>query len=452
MELYSVCAVTIFNKIQSGLLHLGVRIWGIYPKSPESIPPTFPYPQPATKERSMSLSDLACRKAMPQSSPYRLYDTSGLYLEVLPSGKRVWRLKYRIHGKEKTYTLGHYPDLGLVQAREQRDSQKEAIAQGNDPSGQKQESKRLASFKAAQTFEAVAREWHSRNLDTWTEKHGGHIIRRLEQNVFKSFGHKPIAEVTIQDTLACLQKVEDRGCIHMAKRIKQIIGQVLRYAVVTGRAERDFTPDLRGSLKRYRPGHYATIDAEELPALIQAIEQNKVRLFRQTIIALKLLMLTFVRTNELINATWQEFDLEKRVWLIPAERMKMRKAHIVPLSDQVMMLLQELQQLFGNKPERPILPSVIRRSKPISSNTILSALDSLGYKYKMTGHGFRALAMTTIKENMTYRHEVIDRQLAHAHKNKIEAAYDRAQFLKERAQMMQDWADYIDRAGQVAIN
>ncbi|MGJ1334185.1 tyrosine-type recombinase/integrase [Sphingobacterium siyangense] len=393
----------------------------------------------------MSLSDLACRKAMPESKPYRLYDTNGLYLEVLPTGKRVWRLKYRIYAKDKTFTLGHYPELGLVQAREQRDSQKEAISLGNDPSAQKQEHKRLATFKAAQTFEAVAREWHTRNFDTWTEKHAGHIIRRLEQNVFKSFGSKPIAEVNIQDTLACLQKVEDRGCIHMAKRIKQIIGQVLRYAVVTGRADRDFTPDLRGALKRYRPGHFATIESEELPALIQTIEQNKPRLFRQTIIAIKLLMLTFVRTNELINATWQEFDLEKRIWRIPAERMKMRKEHIVPLSHQVMVLLSELQELFGNRPERPILPSVIRRTVPISNNTILSALDSLGYKYKMTGHGFRALAMTTIKENMSYRHEVIDRQLAHAHKNKIQAAYDRAQFLKERTQMMQDWADYIDR-------
>jgi len=229
----------------------------------------------------------------------------------------------------------------------------------------------------------------------------------------------------------------------MARRVLQIMGQVMRYAVITERAERDITVDLKGALKRYKKGHYAAISSDQLPDLIKAINQNDARLFKQTILAIKLLMLTFVRTGELINATWDEFDLKNAVWTIPAERMKMRVAHVVPLSKQVMAILNELRSLYGTTGY--ILPSVVRSNKPISNVTVLKALERLGYKGQMTGHGFRALAMSTIKEHLGYRHEVVDRQLAHQPRNKIDAAYDRAQFLPDRKKMMQEWSDYIDK-------
>lgn len=381
---------------------------------------------------------------MPKEKPYRIYDTGGLYLEIKPSGKRIWRLRYNMYNREKSLTMGDYPALGLIKAREQRDMHKVMIANGIDPSAIKQEDKRLAKFHAAQSLEEVGREWYERNRDNWTRKHSHNILRRLELYVFPRLGRKPISDLTPLDVLDCLQKIEDRGILHTAKRILQIISQVLRYAVVTGRATRDFTPDLKGSLKRSKGGHYAAISSEELPELVRAIEQNKPRMFRQTILATKLLMLTFVRTSELINATWCEFDFDKKIWSIPAERMKMSKPHIVPLSNQVVSILNELKELFGDMEKAYILPSVINKNKPISNLTILKGLERLGYKGRMTGHGFRALAMSTIKEHLKYQHDVVDRQLAHVHKNAVDKAYDRAQFLEERTKMMQDWADYID--------
>ena len=391
----------------------------------------------------MSLTDLSCRNAMPKAKQYRLYDTGGLYLEVKPSGKRVWRLKYAIHGKEKTLTMGDYPVIGLLKAREQRDVERENIRQGIDPSARKQEQKRLAKYISAQSFEDVAIEWYHRNYDTWTHKHARNIIRRLELYVFPKFGKKPISEITPLDVLDCLQKIEDRNILHTAQRALQIIGQVLRYGVATMRAERDFTPDLRDMLKQRQAGNFASISVDELPELAQAIERNHAGLYRQTILATKLLMLTFVRTNELLKAEWSEFDFEKKIWVIPAERMKMRKSHIVPLSRQAIIVLQELRQLFGQRDDGYIFPSTVHWNKPVSHMTILNALERLGYKGRMTGHGFRSLAMSAIKEKLDYRHEVVDRQLAHGHRNKIDKAYDRTQFMAERIKMMQDWGDYI---------
>jgi len=247
-----------------------------------------------------------------------------------------------------------------------------------------------------------------------------------------------------------MRKIEERKAYHMTRRVLQIIGQIMRYAVVTGRADRDFTPDLKGALKKYKKGHYAAIDADELPNLLQAIYKNEPRLYKQTILAIKLILLTFVRTSELINATWDEFDFENKIWRIPAQRMKMRLPHIVPLSKQVNDILEELGNAYGRKGY--ILPSIVNWKKPISNNTILSGLGRLGYKGIMTGHGFRALAMSTIKEKLGYRHEVVDRQLAHLPKSLIDQAYDRAMFLPDRTKMMQEWADYIDSISRFSMS
>lgn len=390
----------------------------------------------------MSLSDLDCRHAKPLSKPYKLTDSGGLYLHVMPSGKRVWRFKYRVYGKEKLLTIGSYPTITLIAAREKRDKAREDIELGNDPAQKKQDEKQLARFKGAQTVELIAMEWYNQNLSYWAPSYSRHILSRLKANVFPFIGHVPIAAISVQHVLNCVQKVEERKKFDLAHRTLQMIGQILRYAVASGRAERDFTKDLRGALKRYTKGHFAAIDTDELPDLLKAIDKNDARLFKQTVLALKLILLTFVRTSELINATWAEFDMEKSIWTIPAERMKMRKLHIVPLSKQVKSILLELKEHFGG--EGYILPSAFKRDRPISNNAILNALDKLNYKKIMTGHGFRALAMSAIKEKLHYRHEVVDRQLAHLPKSKVDKAYDRAKFLTERTQMMQDWADYVD--------
>jgi integrase len=388
------------------------------------------------------LCDFDCRNAKPREKAYRLHDSGGLYLDVKTTGKKIWRLKYKIYDKEKLLTIGNYPKITLIIAREKRDQAKERITTGIDPAQEKQELKKQARFEYAQTFELVATEWYQRNFDTWTPNHAKHILSRLKQNVFNEIGNYPIAQIKVKDLLACLQKVEDRQAHDMARRILQMMGQIMRYAVITGRAERDITIDLKGALKKYKKGHYASIESDNLPHLLKAINRNDARLFKQTIVAIKLILLTFVRTSELINATWKEFDLEKAEWHIPAERMKMKLPHFVPLSKQVIELLEELKQLFVKS--EYILPSVVRHDKPISNNTILSGLARLGYGKIMTGHGFRALAMSTIKEKLNYRHEVIDRQLAHQPKNKVDQAYDRAKFIAERTKMMQEWADYID--------
>ncbi len=390
----------------------------------------------------MSLCDLDCRQAKPKEKAYRLHDSGGLYLDVKTTGKKIWRLKYKFFDKEKLFTIGQYPQITLIVAREKRDQAKEKLSAGVDPSQEKQDQKRLARFKQTQTFELVAREWHKHNLKTWSPNYGRDILRRLTRNVFTEIGDLPISKVTIQDLLACLRKVEDRKAHDMAKRVLQMMGQVMRYAVITGRAERDITVDLRGALVKYKKGHYAAIESDKLPELLRGLNKNDARLFKQTILAIKLILLTFVRTSELINATWSEFDLEKGEWQIPAERMKMRTAHFVPLSRQVILLLQDLKQSFGKSSY--ILPSVVHNDKPISNNTILVGLKRLGYHKIMTGHGFRALAMSTIKEKLNYRHEIVDRQLAHLPRGKIDQAYDRAKFIPDRVKMMQEWADYID--------
>jgi len=363
-------------------------------------------------------------------------------MDIRPTGRKYWRLKYSIYGNEKLYTIGQYPLISLVKAREKRDSLRALVMDGIDPADIKAEQKRKYLNKQLQTFQIVAEEWHTRNFDTWTPRYGKEILVRLKNNVFPHMGNKPISDVTIQDTIQCLHKIEDRGAYDMTRRILRLIGQIMRYAVVTGRAVRDFTPDMKGSLKRYKSGHYAAITSAELPEFVNILYRNEARLFKRTTIAVKLLMLTAVRTRELIEAKWTEFDLENKVWVIPANRMKTRIEHVVPLSSQVLELLNELKKDFGHK--EYILPSVVRSDKPLSNNTILKALATLGYEKKMTGHGFRSLFMSTIKENFDYRHEIIDRQLSHVPNNKIDKAYDRAYFLPQRTALMQDWGNYID--------
>ncbi|MCL2469059.1 MAG: tyrosine-type recombinase/integrase, partial [Alphaproteobacteria bacterium] len=319
---------------------------------------------------------------------------------------------------------------------------RKGLAMGLDPSLVKKQEKRLARQNAGNTFESLAREWHEHQQMRWSEGHAKDVLHRLSIDIFPEIGFRPIKDILPPEILDALRKVEDRGAYEIARRLLQNCGQVFRYAVATGRLDSDPTRDLKGALKPFKKSHFAALEVKDLPTFLYDLETNKARLYPQTIRAIKLLMLTFVRTGELIGARWEEIDLDGAQWEIPAERMKMRRPHMVPLSRQVITLLHEQHEITGRWPW--VFPNQIRPKDHMSNNTVLMALRRMGYKGKMTGHGFRALAMSTIKERLGYRHEVVDRQLAHAPKNKVDSAYDRAKFLDERKIMMQNWADYLE--------
>lgn len=394
----------------------------------------------------MPLTAIQCSNAKPKEKPYRLADSGGMYMEVMPNGSKYWRLKYRLLGKEKRLALGVYPAVSLAEAREGRDIAKKMIKAGEDPCFVKKEGRRQKVLNAEHTFKAVASEWHKAYLVRWSENYGKEIIHRLEQDVFPHIGNRPIADISPMELLEVIKKIEKRGALEAARRTLQLCGQVFKYAIPHGLAERNPAPDITGALAPYKRKHFAALEASDIPEFLQVLDRNEARLFPQTRHAMQLLMLTFVRTSELIEASWDEFDLEAKEWAIPAERMKMRKPHLVPLSDQAIAILKEQKELTGQW--QWVFPNRVRPLEPMSNNTILVALKRMGYKSRMTGHGFRALAMSTIKEKLGWRHEVVDRQLAHAHRNSVIAAYDRAEFWDDRKKMMQEWADYLDTAAK----
>lgn len=391
----------------------------------------------------MRLTDIRLKSIKTNSKTQKLFDGEGLYIEVSPKGSKLWRLKYRYAGKEKLLSLGSYPLISLKEAREKRDNARKLLDQNIDPSIAKKEAKQKAFKESSETFEDIAIEWHDYMKDRWSEGYSRTILKRIKADILPALGKLPIKLITPVILLNALKKIESRGVFETTKRARQYCSQIFRYAVATGRAERDVSVDIIGAFKHARVQHHATIEIEELPDFLHKLHTNQARLFPQTRLAIELMLLTFVRTNELLEATWEEIDFKERIWKIPAERMKMRKAHIVPLSNRTMGILIELYSM--NNQWKWVLPSQTSPRKPMSNNTILYALYRMGYKGKATGHGFRALAMTAIKEKLGYRHEVVDRQLAHAHRNSVDAAYDRAQFLDEREIMMQDWADYISK-------
>ena len=394
----------------------------------------------------MKLTNTACINAKPKEKPYKLADGGGMYLEITPSGGKLWRLKYRFGGKEKLLSLGKYPQTTLAEARIKREELKKLLANGTDPSDHRKQQKQEQTLSSANNFEAVAREWHENHKATWSDNHTKTVLQRLEADIFPALGYRPINSINAPDLLAVVRKIEERGAHDVAKRAVQVCGQIFRYGIVTGRNDRNPAADLRGALKAAPKGHYASIEPDDIPDFLEALNKNEARLYRETTLAIKLLMLTFVRTSELIEAKWSEFDMEKALWSIPAKRMKMKRPHIVPLAKQAIKILEELKTLGGSS--EWILPSQFGSRKHMSNNTILKALERLGYKGRMTGHGFRALAMTTIKERLGYLHEIVDRQLAHAPRTTNDKAYDRTKFIEDRTKMMQEWADYLDALGE----
>lgn len=399
----------------------------------------------------MSLTDTAIRHAKPGMSPsgnmttkpYKMGDTGGLYLEVAPAGGKWWRFKYRFDGKEKRMSLGVYPDVSLKDARQRRDEARKLVAAGVDP-GENRKAKKLArSDQAANSFEVIAREWFAKYEPNWTSGHSSKILARLERDVFPWIGARAIAELKAPELLACLRRVEDRGALETAHRALQNCGQVMRYAIATGRADRDIATDLRGALPPVKPTHHASItEPKKIAELLRAIDAYEGTYITKC--ALRLAPLFFVRPGELRNAEWTEFDLEQAEWNIPAERMKMREPHLVPLSTQAVAILTELHALTGSS--RYVFPGARTNGRPMSDNAILAALRRMGYaKDEMSGHGFRAMARTILDEILGVRPDYIEHQLAHAVRDPNGRAYNRTAHLVERRKMMQLWADYLDK-------
>lgn len=386
------------------------------------------------------LTPSAVSNAKPKAEPYTLTDGGGMFLQVNPDGSRWWRFRYYRPGtgKRNTLSLGTFPDVPLKRAREKRDDARKLVADGIDPGD-----KRKAEADAgADTFEAVAREWFAKFSTRWAAGHSGKIIRRLERDVFPWIGGKPIASLSAPDVLAMLRRIESRGAIETAHRAHQNCGQVLRYAVATGRAQGDVTRDLRGSLTPWKPGHFASItDPDKVGELLRAIDG-----FTGTLpvaCALKLAPLVFVRPGELRHAEWEEIDLDAAEWNIPADKMKMRQPHLVPLSSQSVAILRELQPLTGSS--RYVFPGTRDRRKPLSNMALNAAFKRMGYDGQtFTAHGFRAMARTILDEGMGFRTDYIEHQLAHAVKDANGRAYNRTSFLPQRRKMMQAWADYLD--------
>lgn len=390
----------------------------------------------------MALTDTVIRRAKRKEKPYRLSDSGGMYLWLTPAGGKLWRWAYVFEGKEKLMALGKYPDVSLSMARERHADARRLLASGVDPMAQRKAKKIAEQVANDNSFSNVAKRW----LEQWQEgkspRHVDSTRRRLANNIEPHLGPRPIAEIEAPELVAMVKAIEQRGARDIAKRALETTGQIFRYSIAHGVARRNPAAEIRPGdvLKAYRKVNYARIEAKDLPHLLRQIEVYPGT--HVTRMAIKLMAMTFVRTSELIGARWVEFDLEAARWDIPAERMKMRTPHIVPLAKQSIEVLAVLRTLSGDR--EWVFPGDRNPKKPMSNNTILKGLERMGYKGRMTGHGFRGLASTILHEQ-GYAHEHIELQLAHAPRNAVSAAYNHALHLKARAKMMQDWADFLER-------
>lgn len=392
----------------------------------------------------MPLTDTAVRAAKPEPKPRRMYDGDGLYLEIAPSGGKWWRFRYHYAGREKRLSLGTYPAVSLRDARRNRDDMRSLLAEGIDPSAQRKREKMASSAAYENTFEAVARAWHKSWKATRSEKHAAQVLRRLELDVFPRIGAIPITEIRAPDIVATAKAVEKRGAHDLARRAIQISGQVFRYAVGHGLVDRNPARDIEPEdvLKPVKENNYPRVSPARLSVLLKAM--NRYEGHTRTRLALHLMSLTFLRTGELIGGRWDEFDLEGRRWTIPASRMKMPTAHIVPLSRQAVEVLEALQR--AGTGEVFLFHGNTDHEKPISNNTILFALYRMGFKGEMTGHGFRGVASTALHE-MGLEHAHIELQLAHQRRDRVSAAYNYAQYLSQRAEMCRPGPTIWTRCG-----
>lgn len=394
----------------------------------------------------MKLTDTRVRTLKPKDKQYKVSDGKNLFLVIKPNGSKYWRFKYVFNNKEKLLALGVYPEVSIATARDRRNEAKEQLANDQDPSFVKQIKQRAKKEAAANSFEAIGREWHSKFLSKWTKGHAQIIIGRLEKNIFPWIGNRPISEIKPIELLNLIRRIESRGAKETAHRVLQICGQIFRYAIVTVRAEVDPSAALKGALEPVNTKHHASItDPKEIGKLLAAIDNYQG--YFVTKCALKLSYLLFVRPGELRQAEWSEINLDTAEWRIPAVKMKMKTLHIVPLSMQAINILRDLLPLTGSG--KYVFPGVTYSNRPMSNNTVRGALRRLGYTNdEMTAHGFRSMACTLLNEQ-GWNRDAIERQLAHAERNNIRAAYNYAEYLPERRKMMQSWADYLGELTKV---
>jgi len=390
----------------------------------------------------MPLTDTAIRKTKPGDRTQKLFDGGGLYLEVAPSGGKWWRLKYRYGGKEKRLSLGVYPDISLKEARDKRDVARKQLANDIDPSEHRKATKAARAEQSANSFEVIAREWYARHAANWVPSHGDRIIRRLERDIFPWLGNKPVAGVTAPQLLEVIRRIEQRGALETAHRALSNCGQVFRYAVATGRAERDPSGDLRGALPPVKGTHFASVtEPAKVAEILRALDGYEGTLPVRC--ALRLAPLVFVRPGELRHAEWSDIDLDAAEWRYTVT--KTDTPHIVPLASQAVAILRELEPLTSRG--RYVFPSARhpKGDRPMSDNAVLAAMRRLGIgKDEMSGHGFRAMARTILDEVLGFRPDFIEHQLAHAVRDPNGRAYNRTAHLPERRKMMQAWADYLD--------
>ncbi len=385
------------------------------------------------------LTDQKVKALKPKEKQYKVSDEKGLYLLVKPNAGKYWRLKYRFAGKEKNLAIGVYPDVSLKQARLERDEAKKLIQANIDPVQDKQEQKLKRLELSNNSYEVVAREWIEKKRTQWSKVHSDKVLRSFEQDIFPPLGRKPINEITPPILLLALRKIESRGALEVAQRALQRCGAVFAYGISTGICERNPANDLKGALTTPKKENYKALNRKELPVFLSDLEKYDGEITVK--LGLQLMVHTFVRTKELIGAVWSEFDLDAKQWVIPADRMKMKAEHIVPLSKQAIEILELLKQLNGRY--EFVLAGINNPKKTISNNTLLYAVYRMGYHNRTTVHGFRATASTILNE-MGYNHDAIERQLAHAESNKVRAAYNRAEYLPERTIIMQDWSNLIE--------
>jgi len=388
----------------------------------------------------MPLTDVTVRTAKPRDKSYKLSDSGGLYVEVTPAGGKRWRWKYRVGGREKLLSMGVYPDVMLVAARARRDEARKLLANGVDPSVHRQAAKAAQAESAANSFEVIAREWFAKHESGWAVSHSSKVIARLEKDVFPYIGSRPIAEITAPDLLKVLRRIEDRGALETAHKARVSCGQVFRYGIATGRAERDISADLRGALPPVKVRHMASVtDPVLVGPLLRVLDG-----YRGTFAvrcALRLAPLLFVRPGELRTAQWADIDLNKAEWRYRVT--KTQSDHIVPLATQAVQILREIQALTGSG--RYVFPGARSAQRPMSENTVNAAIRRLGIPQdELTGHGFRAMARTILDEVHGFRPDVIEHQLAHAVRDPLGRSYNRTSHLPERRRMMQAWADYLD--------
>lgn len=388
---------------------------------------------------TMVLSDTKARSAKPRRKPYKLYDGHGLYLLIHSNGSKYWRLRYRLSDKEKLHAIGVYPEVSLAEAREAATGARKLVKVGRDPVTEQRAAKATAAVRNATTFEGVAKEWIDKRREKWSATYADKVSEILRKDLYPRIGGLPIAEVKAPVLLAALRPIEARGALEVASRARRWSGEIFRYAIATGRAEFDPSIVLKGALKSATTKHYPALQRDEIGDFCRKLTDYTGR--PETRLAIRLLMLTFTRPGELRAAKWGEIDMEQREWRIPAERMKGRRPHLVPLSKQAVLVLTELQRFSGYSAW--LFPGT-GKQPCMSEMTINRAIERLGYGGRVVGHGFRATASTILNESGRYSPDVIERQLAHRERNKVRAAYHRAEYLPQRRTMMQWWADYLD--------